>query len=322
MPKRLPPLLACFLALGAFASACGQTRDGDASSAPGADRPLTKQEFVARADAICKRMTAQSIAAATRLRGRPPEEIGNSALELQGRAIAELSALPVPPADRREIAAVLAHLRRLQAATRLLVEAKGEDALPAVAGIAVETDAVARAAKRYGLFQDCGAYNENPDVQRILRDQQRLRGPNGIGVKPVAPREWAILEIRRFAAALVPTGSSVSRRQNCAGGDSSAPSCVTIELNPSGTDVADRAAQITRLAARAGWTRLKLSATSSGAPSDRPASAVLAFHREGYDATVWLAGAGCTPRLQGSDGPDPRASSRSCIDTIRVIGSP
>jgi hypothetical protein len=40
---------------------------------------------------------------------------------------------------------------------RLLLEAKGEDALPAVAGIAVEMDAVARAARQYGLFRGCGS---------------------------------------------------------------------------------------------------------------------------------------------------------------------
>lgn len=318
MTGRVLPLLAGLLTLGALASACGQARDGGDSSRPGAHRPLTKQEFIARADAICERMTAASIAAAKRLKGRPPEEIGKSAIALQERAIAELATLPAPPGDTREIGAVLLHLRRLQAAIRALVEAKSEDALPAVAGIAVETDAVARAAKRYGLFRSCGAYHENRDVQRILRDQPRLLGPDGKAVKRPAPRPRAVPKIRRLAAALVPPGNSVVRRQDCAGGDPSAPACVTIELDPRGTDAADRGAEIARLAARAGWTPLKPSATSPVGLSDRPASHVVAFHRQGYDATVWLAGADCTPRREVSEGRNP---TRSCVDTIMVIVS-
>jgi hypothetical protein len=247
------------------------------------------------------------------LKGRPPEEIGKAAIELQGRAIAELSALPTPRGDTREIGAVLLHLRRVQAAMRLLLEAKGEDALPAVAGIAVEMDAVARAAKRYGLFQGCGAYHEHPEVQRVLHDQRRLRATR-------APRPPAVPEIRRLASALVPPGSSVLRRQDCAGGDPSAPSCVTIELNPHAGHAADRGAEIARLAARAGWTRLKPTSTSPGAPSDRASSGPLAFHRDGYDATVWLARADCAPRL--GDGPNPSASSPGCVDTIMVTVSP
>ena len=328
MRKHVPLLVAASLALAALASACGQARETDAPSA--APAPVggssAKQEFIERADAICERMNAEGITIARRLKGRSPEEIGKRVLELQGRAIKELSALPMPPGDERKIGAVLAHMRGLQAAMRLLFDAKGEDALPAVAGIAVEMDAVARAAKRYGMFQDCGAYHENPAVRKILDEQEDtgpiLRGPDGKILKPPAPRPPAVPEIRRLASALVPPGSSVLRRQDCAGGDPGSPSCVTIELSPAGSRVNERRAEIVRLAARAGWKQLTLTGDRSNPTTDRPHSGVVAFHRDRYEATVWLAGPDCAPQLQVGDGPNPTASTRRCIDTIMVIASP
>jgi hypothetical protein len=321
MPRRVLPLLAGFLTLGALASACGQAREQDLSSSPEADGPLTKQGFIARADAICERMNAESLAAAKRLKGRPPEEIGRSAIELHARAIAELSALHAPPGDTREIGAVLLHLRRLQAAMRLLLEAKGEDALPAVAGIAVEVDAVARAARRYGLFRGCGSYHENPGVQKVLREQFEskplLQGPDGRPLRPRAP--LPVPDIRRLASGLVPAEHSVLKKDDWGGGDP--PSCVVIELALEDRPIAVRRAVIAPLAARAGWGQPSgrvVHTDRNGRSEGKWPTGLLVLNRDGYDATVWLAAPDCTPDLKVGDGPNPKATAGRCVDTIMV----
>jgi hypothetical protein len=325
MFKRLLPLLAAPLALAALASGCGQARDAEApSSSPAAlAGPLTKREFIARADAICERMNTESVAVAAKRTTLSPDELGKRALELQGRAIRQLRALRPPAGDERRIEAVLLHLDRLQFALRALLDDEGEDTLPAVAAIAVETDAVARAAKRYGLFRRCGAYRESPEIQALLRGEEPvLRGPDGKVLKPQAPRPPAVPEIRRLASALVPSGAAVLERRDCAGGAPGSPPCVTIELNPAGSAVNERRAEIARLAARAGWKRLKLTGDRPNPTSDRPHSGVLVFHLDRYHATIWLAGPDCAPQLQVGDGPNPTASTRRCVDTIMVIESP
>jgi hypothetical protein len=117
--------------------------------------------------------------------------------------------------------------------------------------------------------------------------------------------------LRRLASALVPNGRSVSRQQDCAGGDPASPSCVTIELAPADRPVAARRAEIARLASRSGWTQPQ--------PTDgKWPVGLLALHREDYDATVWLAGPDCTPHAELGDGPSPKARSTRCVDTIMV----
>lgn len=306
VPTRLRLAFAPLLAVAALAAGCGPAPEVERSAASGlADEVLTRHEYIVRADAICERMNAESVAAAKSLKRRPSEAI-ERAIALQGRMIAELRALEPPPGDAAKVRPVLLHLDRLQAALRALRTTEGEEVLVPVAAIAVEIDAVARAAKRYGLFRRCGAYHENPGVQRIMRRKVS---------KPRPPRPATLPEIRRLASALVPPGSSVLRRQDCAGGDPASLSCVEIELDPGRKSLAERRAAFVRLATRAGWETLKLT-------GDRPRSggSVVAFHRVRYDATVWLAGPDCTPHLQAGDGPGPTATMSRCVDTIMLIG--
>lgn len=315
MPKRLRPILTAAFVLSAFAAGCGQTREEPAAAtrSEATDRP-TKQEFVERADAICLRMVEASEAEAATLNRRPDAAL-ERALDLQGRMIGELRALKPPTGDEAKVRAVLLHLDRLQAAIRALRTTEGEEVLVPVAAIGVEMDAVARAAHRYGLFRRCGAYRENPGIQRIMRDQDRapeaLLGPGGKPLKPRTAPQSPADEMRRLASNLVPPGRSVSRRQDCAGGDSVSPTCVRIELAPIDRPIAVRRAEIAALAARNGWTQPKPTA-------GKWPVGLLALHQEGYDGTVWLAKPDCTPHVQVGDGPSPNARATRCVDAIMV----
>jgi hypothetical protein len=204
---------------------------------------------------------------------------------------------------------------------RLLVEAKGEDALPAVAGIAVEMDAAAHAARRYGLFRGCGSYHENPGVRKILREQLEseplLQGPDGRPLRPRTP--LPLPDIRRLASDLVPAGRSVLKKDDCGGGEP--PSCVVIELALEDRPIAVRRAEIARLAARAGWGQPSgrvVHTDQTGRSDGKWPSGLLVLSRDGYEATVWLAVPDCTPRLKGGDGPRPKATAGRCVDTIMV----
>jgi hypothetical protein len=326
MPKRLFPLLGALLALSAFAAGCGQAREADAPSASsaGGDGTPSKPEFVARAGAICERMTAESVAEAQKARSLSAEELGRRAVELQGRALRELRALPVPRGDEQRVGTVLLHLERLQQATRALVDAEGEDALPAVAAIAVETDAVARAAKRYGLFRGCGAYHESPEIQRILHPgdpgEQIARGPYGKPLKRLGPqnatRPLAVspaTEIRRLGAGLVPPGRRVVSRKFCGGGDlEPLPTCLILELAPQDKALALRLAEFERLVTRKGWNHARR------VDGERSAEVLLLF-RDSYNATVTLASPKCRDHTQMSDGPRPTPSVQRCFDRIMVL---
>jgi hypothetical protein len=306
MPRRVVLSLLALAALGA--TGCGAARESERASGPA----QTRQEYIARADAICRRMVADSQAEAKALKARPARAL-ERAIALQARMIADLRALQPPPGDKQRIRAVLIHLDRLQSAIRALRTTEGEEVLIPVAAIGVETDAVARAAKRYGLFRSCGAYRENPAIRRLLREDREE--PEAVGSragKPLTRRAPAREpEIRQLASALVPSGRSVLRRQDCAGGDRASPSCVTVELAPTDESIAARRAAIERLARRAGWTQPRPDA------GEWPVG-LLVLHRSDYDATVWLAGPGCTPQLQVGDGPTPSATASRCVDTIMV----
>ena len=103
----------------------------------------------------------------------------------------------------------------------------------------------------------------------------------------------------------------MSRRQDCAGGDSASPTCVRIELAPIDRPIAARRAEIAALAARTGWTQPKPTA-------GKWPVGLLALHQEGYDGTVWLARPDCTPHVQVGDGPSPNARETRCVDTIMI----
>jgi hypothetical protein len=314
MSKRSRTALAAAFVLSAFSAGCGQAEQEPVSvKRSGAGEPLTKQEFVERADTICRRMVKASEAEAATLKRRPDAQLERM-LELQGRMIRELRALEPPPGDEAEVRAVLLHLDRLQAAIRALETTEGEEVLAAVAAIGIEMDAVARAANRFPLFRRCGAYRENPGLRRIMREQERapeaLLGPGGKPLRPRTASPSPAVQMRRLASALIPRGRLVSRRQDCAGVPGS-PSCVRIELAPIDRSIAARRAEIAGLAARNGWTQPKPTA-------GKWPVGLLALHREDYDATVWLAGSDCTSHLRVGDGPSPKAGVTRCVDTIMV----
>lgn len=301
--------------LSAVVAGCGQTGDEVIPAAPGVTTgALTKEEFVQRADAICVRMVEAGESETATPKARPNAALPR-VIELQGRMIHDLRALEPPAGDEVEVREVLLHLGRLQGAMRALETTEGEEALAVVAAIGVETDAVARAANRYGLFRRCDAYRESAAIRRIMSEPEELPEPTlGSAGKPrkraTAPPP-SVLEIRRLAVALVPSGRELLRRQDCAGGDPASVSCVTIELAPTDRPTGARRAEIARLAARDGWTQP--SPTAGTWPLG-----LLALHRQDYDATVWLAARNCTPHLQVGDGPNPKARMSRCIDTIMV----
>jgi hypothetical protein len=315
MPKYSRAVLAAWFVLCAFAAGCGQARERTvATTLDAATRSPTKHDFVERADALCLRMVKAGEAEAATLKRRPDLAV-RRLLDLQARLIRDLRALDAPAGDKAKVAAVLRHLDGLQPAIRALETTEGEEVLAAVAAIGVETDAVARAAHAYGLFRRCNAYQENPGIQRILRDQHRAPQPLlGPGGKPVKSRPASLspaAEMRLLASNLVPPGRSVSRRQDCAGRDPASPTCVRLELAPIGRPIAARRREIAALAANEGWTQPK--PTTGKWPVG-----VLALHREGYDGNVWLAKPDCASHLQAGDGPSPKAGATRCADTILV----
>ena len=318
MARRLHPFrAAAAVVFLAVAASCGRTGDELIPAAPGTTTgALTKEEFVQRADAICARMVEAGEAGAATPKTRPDAAL-DRVIGLQDRMIDDLRALEPPAGDEIEVGAVLLHLERLQSAVRALETTEGEEVLAVVAAIGVETDAVARAANRYGLFRSCDAYRESAAIRRILSEPEELPertlGSDGRPPKPATTSPPSVLEIRRLAGALVPPSREVLRRQDCAGGDPASPSCVTIELAPTDRPTAARRAEIARLAARDGWTQP--SSTTGVWPVG-----LLALHRRDYDATVWLAGRNCTPHLQVGDGLNPKARMSRCVDTIMVIG--
>jgi hypothetical protein len=296
MSKRLHLFRAtATVVLSAVVAGCGQSGDEMIPAAPGVTTGvLTKEEFVERADAICLQM----VEAGATPKARPDATLERM-IELQGRMIDDLRALEPPAGDEVEVREVLLHLERLQGAMRALETTEDEGVLAVVAAIGVETDAVARAANRYGLFRRCDAYRESAAIRRIMSEPEEPSEPT-LGSDAKLPKPGtvpppSVLEIRRLAAALVPSGREVIRRQDCAGGDPAAPWCVTIDLAPSDRPTGARRAEIARLAARDGWTQP--SPTAGAWPVG-----LLALHRQEYDATVWLAAQGCTPHMQLGDG--------------------
>jgi hypothetical protein len=312
MSKRLHLFRAtATVVLSAVVAGCGQSGDEMIPAAPGVTTGvLTKEEFVERADAICLQM----VEAGATPKARPDATLERM-IELQGRMIDDLRALEPPAGDEVEVREVLLHLERLQGAMRALETTEDEGVLAVVAAIGVETDAVARAANRYGLFRRCDAYRESAAIRRILSEPDELPeptlGPDAKPQKPMTAPPPSVLHIRQLAVALVPPGRIVLRRQDCAGGDPASPPCVTIELAPTDRPTAARRAEFARLAARDGWTRP--SPTTGTWPV-----ALLALHRQDYDATVWLAARNCTRHLQVGDGPNPKARMSRCADTIIV----
>ena len=321
--RRLLVFLVASLALSAVASACGQAKEPtktlSVAERPARDVVMTKHEFIARADAICERMNAQSVAAATQLRGRPVEEMLARALSIQGTAIRGLRALERPPGDEKQIEEVLRHMQRLQEVSRML-DTEGEEILGVVAGIAVETDAVARAAKRYGLFRKCAAYRELPDVQRILHGEKPSpgleRGPDGKPVLPAillrppvrGPGRPPLGELRELANRLIPPGRRVVRRIDCTGDRGVV--CFVIELDPGEAPLGTRQAEIGRLARRAGW---KLIAASGG---ESPLGMVQ-LRRGDDQASIRLVSPPCE---QIGDAPDrSRPVPTRCVDTIMLL---
>jgi hypothetical protein len=299
------------------AAGCGQTGDELSPAAPGVTTgALTKEKFIQRADAICVQMVEASGAEAATPKARADAAL-ERLIELQGRMIDDLRALGPPAGDEVEVREVLLHLGRLQGAMRALETTEGEEVLAVVAAIGVETDAVARAANRYGLFRRCDAYRKNAAIQRITSEPEELPEPmlgsDGEPQEPVTAPPPSVLGIHRLAAALVPSGREVLGRQGCAGDDPPSPSCVTIELALTDSPTGARGAEIARLAARDGWTQL--SPTEGTWPLG-----LLALHRQDYDATVWLAARTCTPHLQVGDGPNPKTRMNRCVDTIMVTG--
>lgn len=316
MSRRLHPIrAAAAVVLAVVAAGCGQSGDELTPAAPGVTTGgLTKEQFVERADAICLQMIEAGATPKVR-----PDAALERVIELQGRMIDDLRGLEPPAGDEVEVREVLLHLERLQGAMRALDTTEGEEILALVAAIGVETDAVARAANRYGLFRRCQAFKENAAIRRMMSAPEELPEPtlgsDGKPPKPVTAPPPPVLEIHRLAAALVPSGREVFRRQDCAGGDPSSPACVMIELAPTDRPSAARRLEIVRLAARDGWT--EPNPTTGKWPVG-----LLALHRQDYDATVWLAARNCTPHLQVGDGPNPKTQMSRCVDTIMVTGFP
>lgn len=317
MPKRTT-LFA--VAAAVIAAGCGQVSERDGTAAPAAPSGPTKHAFIARADAICERMVADTKVK----KGRSNDEAFVHALALQGRALRELRALTPPPRDEERINAVLTHLERLQRAMSALGKTQGEEVLAVVAAIGFEMDAVARTAKRYGLFRECGAWQELPGLHQITRGQgpeHILRGPDGKlrigrGATPVPrPAPSPAEELRGLASALVPSGRRVLSRQFCGGGASEAlPTCVILELAPQDQSLASRHAQVERLAARNGWKR-------ASRVDGKWSPGALVLFRDDYSASVTLASPSCQEQTEMGDGPNPKASVRRCLDRIMVLRS-
>jgi hypothetical protein len=314
MPSRALTLFAVSIVLAASAAACGQAAD-TATSGATPRRPLTKREFIVRADAVCLRMV-RSVEQQPEVVKRSPEKGLPKMVELLGRMTRELRVLRPPPGDEDEVQAVLLHLDRLRTSLRASESADGEQILAAVAAFGVESDAVARAAHGYGLFRSCSAFREIPEIRKIARRQSLtaavLRRQAAKPIRTGPSGRSRALAIRATAFALIPRDRSMLRHQDCAGSTAGAPSCVTIELAPSGNSLAERRAAIAVLAARQGWREL---APTSG----RRREGLLVLHRDRDDATVWLAPPGCKPGSQVTDGPSASVRRTSCADTIMVI---
>ena len=303
MPCRLGCVLAV-CALGAFASGCGDARE---RQQPSASPELSKQEFIERADEICLRTMAKArgdAASAKRDRDAALERFVNR----HGRMIHELRALPVPAGDRRDVRALLARLDRLQRALRAIEASEGEDALVRIAAMAVEMDAVARAAERYGVFGRCGAYQRQPSLARI----QRGSAPDRLPPRPLAPKTPRLgADPVLVASALVPSRREVLRRSNCTGSSPGSPRCAIVELGHGARPLRERRAELTAVAARKGWTE--------ASPTGGRGSGVLLFYRDDYEATVWVTPLDCAGTTHVGDGPAPQVGTTRCVDTIMVI---
>lgn len=291
VPTRLRPLFAAPLAVAVLAAGCGPAPKSERSAASG----LTRQEYAARADAICERMLDESKS----LRGRPRQQQLQQALAIQARMIHRLRALTPPRGDERAVGTVLRRLERLQAAAKALVRTEGEEVLGAAAAIAVEMDAVDQASRRYGLFRRCGAFRVSPKLHELIH------APKPTPLAPT-PRPRQTSDLDAAARDLVPQGRRVLAQADCGGGGQAF--CVTISLEPSRASVRSRRAAFLRRALQRGWTEI--------VPDDRGRGGVLLLRRGDREAVVWVSPANC--KAQPGDGPDSAPAARRCVDTIML----
>ncbi|MDP9189002.1 MAG: hypothetical protein M3O25_07110 [Actinomycetota bacterium] len=110
--SRLGAVLALALTLGLVAAGCGDDDDGDGAETGGAE-PLSKQEFIAQADAICAQGDAAIDAEGERFSGQ------ENALEALVRTVivpmtreqvAQIRALTPPAGDEQQITEILDQL--------------------------------------------------------------------------------------------------------------------------------------------------------------------------------------------------------------------
>ncbi len=157
----------CVAVLGAAALAmagCGEEK-GSSKASGGAGKPLTKAQFIARADAVCRDVKRAQLPFTERVDKLPDRtSIARVAPLLEGSlaesraGLARLRALPAPRRDKAALDAYFGSAARLLEAHRRLADAARTNDREAGEQVARTTDALShdqrRLATAYG-FKDC-----------------------------------------------------------------------------------------------------------------------------------------------------------------------
>jgi hypothetical protein len=143
--------LAALAAAVAVAAGCGAGEEGDGR--------LTKEEFIAAADAICKEANAKLDALGTPTTLEQIAKFAGDAITIQEEALADLKALKPPAADEATINEAYALLdqqlelgRQIEAAAKEGDQAKIQELVGEVQPIDSQADQIAQ---DYGL-KECG----------------------------------------------------------------------------------------------------------------------------------------------------------------------
>lgn len=213
-------------AAGSSASAETTATTTTAPTAAASVASASSQGFVAAANTICKRMQrdAENIAS----NAKPSDAELGELVDNWRSAVEQLDALEPPQERKHQFRRMLAHYRNTLRALELMIEAKDETVLAAVAGVAVEGQRGSRAAREAGL-PACALF---PEIKQPPADKQPLYD---------ATRD------------LVPTRARITRD----GGlecDTSDSCRIEYELRRS---IAERLREARALLRRHGWTNIR-----------------------------------------------------------------